>query len=251
MLPVETIVLLMTGAVLAGLVMGLVGFGTGIAALGFWLFVIDPLLAVPLIGICSLATTAFTLKDYRHAIRVRRLAPFFAGAVIGLPLGVILLTRLDPVLFKLLVGAFLIVYTAARLLLLPGLTLTHRHRAWDFMVGVGGGWMGGFAAIPGPLTTVWCGLRGWSKDEQRAVYQPFNQSILLIAMVGYGLGGLLTRELAILSLYCVPAALAGMMLGRLGYKRLDETQFQRAVLLLLMVSGLMLVSLNWVALAAV
>lgn len=70
MLPLETIAFLVTGAALAGLVMGLVGFGTGLAALGFWLFVIEPALAVPLVVVCSLATTVFTLKAYSHAISV-------------------------------------------------------------------------------------------------------------------------------------------------------------------------------------
>jgi uncharacterized membrane protein YfcA len=79
MLPIETIAFLVTGAALAGLVMGLVGFGTGLAALGFWLFVIDPALAVPLISICSLATTAFTFRVFSHAISWKRLAPFFIG----------------------------------------------------------------------------------------------------------------------------------------------------------------------------
>ncbi len=198
----------------------------------------------------SLVSTAFTLKDYGRAIRLDRLAPFLIGALIGLPLGIMLLTALDPALFKLFVGAFLIVYTAARLFLLPGLTLSGPSRARDALVGAAGGWMGGFAAIPGPLITVWCGLQGWGKDEQRAVYQPFNQAILLIALIGYGFGGLLTRELAVLCLYCVPAALAGMTLGRLGYRRLDDAQFQRVVLLLLMASGSMLVGLNALALAA-
>ena len=96
MLPAETIFFLMTGAALAGIVMGLVGFGTGLAALGFWLFVVEPTLAVPLVGVCSLTTTAFTLKAYKHAIRLDRLAPFFLGAVFGLPLGIMLLTRVDP-----------------------------------------------------------------------------------------------------------------------------------------------------------
>ena len=44
-LPLETVLFLVTGAALAGFVMGLVGFGTGLAALGFWLFVVDPVLA--------------------------------------------------------------------------------------------------------------------------------------------------------------------------------------------------------------
>ena len=104
--------------------------------------------------------------------------------------------------------------------------------------------LGGFAAIPGPLTTVWCGLRGWSKDEQRAVYQPYNQIIILLAFAGYATQGLVTAELGRLALYCVPAALIGMALGMAGYKRLDEAQFQRIVMLLLFVSGVMLVVLN-------
>ncbi|MDH3580150.1 MAG: sulfite exporter TauE/SafE family protein [Hyphomicrobiales bacterium] len=247
MFPAETIFFLMTGAALAGIVMGLVGFGTGLAALGFWLFVVEPTLAVPLVGVCSLTTTAFTLKAYKHAIRLDRLAPFFLGAVFGLPIGVILLTRMDPAIFKLAMGLFLIVYTLFRLFVMPGLTFRTGSRLADIGVGVGSGVLSGFAAIPGPLTTVWSGLRGWSKDEQRGVYQPFNQIMILVAMIGFGMEGLLTRDLGIASLYCVPAALVGMGLGMMGYKRMDEVQFARVVLLLLLVSGLMLVILNAIA----
>ncbi len=244
MLPIETIAFLVTGAALAGLVMGLAGFGTGLAALGFWLFVVEPKLAVPLVSICSLATTIFTLRAYAHAISWKRLAPFFAGAVAGLPLGVLLLARLDPAIFKIAMGLFLIGYTALRLLVLPQLTFHKAGRPGDALAGFGGGMLGGFAAIPGPLTTVWCGLRGWSKHQQRAVYQPFNQIIILLAFAGYATQGLVTAELGRLALYCVPAALIGMALGMAGYKRLDEAQFQRIVMLLLFVSGVMLVVLN-------
>ncbi len=244
MLPIETIAFLVTGAGLAGLVMGLVGFGTGLAALGFWLFVLEPALAVPLVGICSLATTLFTLRAYAHAISWRRLAPFFAGAVAGLPLGVLLLVRLDPAIFKIAMGLFLIGYTAFRLVVVPQLKLQKAGRMGDAMAGFGGGMLGGLAAIPGPLTTLRCGLRGWSKDEQRAVYQPFNQIIILLAFAGYATQGLVTAELGRAALYCVPACLAGMALGMAGYKRLDEAQFQRLVLWLLFASGFMLVALN-------
>ena len=244
MLPLESIALLVLGAGLAGLVMGLVGFGTGLAALGFWLHVVDPQLAVPLVTICSLATTAFTLRAYGHAISAKRLLPFFAGALFGLPLGVYLLTRLDPELFRLAMGGFLIVYTLFRLWLLPNLHLRWAGRLADLGIGAGGGVLGGLAGIPGPLTTVWCGLRGWNKDEQRAVYQPFNQSIILLAFCGYAYQGMVTAELGRLALYCVPASLAGMVIGMAGYKRLDEAQFRRVILVLLLISGAMLVLNN-------
>ena len=249
MLPLETVVFLVIGAVLGGFVMGLVGFGTGLVALGFWLFVTEPALAVPLVACCSLATTAFTLGAYRHAIVPSRLAPLFAGAIVGLPLGVILLTRLDAGIFKVAMGLFLVAYTLFRLLVLPGLTLRPRGRAADIGVGFASGILSGFASIPGPLTTVWAGLRGWSKDEQRAVYQPFNQLLLLLALGLFGWQGLLTWELAKAAAYCVPAALAAMAVGMMFYKRLDDAQFQRIVLLLLLASGIMLVVLNGLAAA--
>jgi uncharacterized membrane protein YfcA len=244
MLPIDTIAFLVAGAALAGLVMGLVGFGTGLAALGLWLFVVDPVLAVPLVSICSLATTAFTLRAYAHAVSWARLAPFFAGAAAGLPLGILILTQMEPAVFKTAMGLFLIAYTLFRLLFHPRLTLTRAGRAGDALVGIGGGLLGGFAAIPGPLTTVWCGLRGWTKDEQRAVYQPFNQVIILLAFAGYASQGLVTSELGLLAFYCVPASLTGMAFGMAGYKRISEAQFRLIVLWLLLASGVSLILLN-------
>jgi len=244
MLPLETIAFLVTGAALAGFVMGLVGFGTGLAALGFWLLVVDPLVAVPLVSICSIATTAFTLRSYAHAISWQRLAPFFAGAVLGLPMGVLLLGQLDAALFKVIMGVFLIGYTLFRLAILPNVTVRGKGQFMDAVVGLGGGVLGGFAAIPGPLTTVWCGLRGWSKDEQRAVYQPFNQTVILLALAGYVSQGMLTQEVGLLAFYCVPASLLGMAVGMAGYKHIGEAQFQKLILWLLLASGIMLIILN-------
>lgn len=244
MLPVEAVLFLVSGALAAGLVMGLVGFGTGLAALGLWLFVIEPTTAVPLVALCSLATTALTLKAYRHAIDWRRLAPLIAGALFGLPAGASLLTTLDPAAFKVAMGAFLVLYALFRLLVVPGLTVRPRGSGADLAVGFAGGILSGFAAIPGPLSTVWAGVRGWSKDEQRAVYQPFNQLLLLLAMLLFGWQGLITWDLLRVALYCVPAALLGAGVGMLFYRRLDERQFARLVLLLLLASGVMLVATN-------
>ena len=51
--------------------------------------------------------------------------------------------------------------------------------------GFGGGALGGVAGLSGPLPTIWCGLRGWSADTQRGVYQPFNLAILGLVLCAY------------------------------------------------------------------
>jgi len=48
------------------------------------------------------------------------------------------------------------------------------------------GILGGLTGLAGIVTTVWCGMRGWGKDEQRAVFQPVG--VAIIAMSGLWLG---------------------------------------------------------------
>ncbi|MCP5267155.1 MAG: sulfite exporter TauE/SafE family protein [Burkholderiaceae bacterium] len=101
---------------------------------------------------------------------------------------------------------------------------------------------GGLASLSGPLATLWCGLKPWTPDEQRAVYQPFNFAILSAALAGFGLAGLLTPEFVRLVALSLPATLAGVWIGRRCYGRVDASLFRRIVLGMLAVSGLTLVA---------
>ncbi len=49
----ELVLIIGAGALVAGFVSGLAGFGTGLVALGFWLHAVEPILAAPLVVICS------------------------------------------------------------------------------------------------------------------------------------------------------------------------------------------------------
>ncbi len=53
--------LLFLGAFAGGFVSGLAGFGTALMALGIWLYVLPPSLAVPLVLICSVVAQTSTL----------------------------------------------------------------------------------------------------------------------------------------------------------------------------------------------
>ena len=81
------------------------------------------------------------------------------------------------------------------------------------LIGFGGGILGGAAGLSGPLPTLWCGLKGWGKGEQRAVFQTFNLTILSGALVSYGVGGVLTAEVARLALIGLPGTLLGVWAG--------------------------------------
>ncbi len=53
------------------------------------------------------------------------------------------------------------------------------------MVGFCGGILSGFGGFTGTLPTLWCTLRGYERDTQRAVIQNFNLSMLAVTLAIY------------------------------------------------------------------
>jgi uncharacterized membrane protein YfcA len=225
------------GALAAGYVTGLTGFGTGLIALGFWLHVIDPLLAAPLVVICSVVAQTQTFFTIRHAVKIRRLWPFILGGLAGVPFGAFVLDSIEADVFRAALGVFLVLYTSVMLWNRSFPVIAWGGRPADAVVGFGGGVLGGTAGLSGPLPTLWCGLRGWTKDEQRAVFQPFNLTILLCALAAYGALGVLNADVGLLTLICLPGTLLGARLGALSYGRVNDRQFRIIVLWLLFASG--------------
>jgi uncharacterized protein len=88
---------------------------------------------------------------------------------------------------------------------------------------------------------VWCGVRGWPKDEQRAVFQPIGVAIFAMSALWLGVSGAISTDTAWFFVFGLPALLAGTWAGLKLYGHLDEASFRQVVLLLLLVSGIALV----------
>ena len=100
--------MLLLGALAGGFVSGLAGFGTGLMALGIWLYVVPPAIAVPLVLICSIIGQTSTLLAFWRFIDIRLVWPFIVGGLAGVPLGTLLIAHADPAHFKLGVGLLLL-----------------------------------------------------------------------------------------------------------------------------------------------
>ncbi len=118
-------------------------------------------------------------------------------------------------------------------------------RAADGVVGFGGGILGGLTGLSGVLPVVWTDIRGWTKAQRRGVLQTFNMAILSLALVSHAASGLLTRQVALDAAVALPATIAGAWTGAFIYRRLADRGYQRAVMLLLLVSGLALIWTSW------
>jgi len=239
--PVETWLLLAGGAFVAGFVQGLAGFGFGLVAMAFWSWTLPPSMAAPAVVFGSLIGQLLAVRSLRHGFSWRRLLPFLLGGLAGIPLGVALLRYVDPAAFRLGVGLVLLAYCPAMLLAAELPRISHGGRAADAAVGWLGGAMSGFGGLPGPAPTLWCVLRGWPRDEQRAVFQSFNLAMHAVTLASYGVAGLLIPQtlpvFSVVGAAVLIPALAGVHL----YRRFSDLVFRRLVLALLTLSGVALV----------
>jgi uncharacterized protein len=221
----------------ASLTAGLVGFAFGIIAAGPWLHVLTPAQTTTLIVAFGLVVQGWSVWKVRAAIRLRRLLPFLLGSAIGVPLGVELLSWLSPGQLRAGVGIFLILYSVYGLLRPKLPQFEQSGAAADATVGVVGGIVGGATGLAGIAVTIWSGLRGWPKDEQRAVFQPTGVATFAMIALWLGGAGMIAGDTLLLFVIGLPAVLAGAWAGLKLYGKLDENGFRKVVLALLLVSG--------------
>jgi len=216
---------------------GATGFAFGLVAAALWLHVLTPVQTATLIIAFGLIVQGYAVLRLRHALNWRRLWPFILGAAFGVPAGVAVLGWAEPAHVRAATGAFLIVYSGYALLRPPLAPIAHGGAAADALVGFLNGVLGGMTGLAGILVTIWCGLRGWSKDEQRAVFQPAALAIFVMSAAWLGAKGALSADTVQLFLIGLPALAAGTWAGFKLYGRLDESTFRKAVLVLLLISG--------------
>ncbi len=240
-LPFDQIGLVVAGAALLGaFASGLAGFAFGLVAYGLWLHVLSPQVAGPLVIVASFFAQCLSLVHVRHRFRFDLLWPFLVGGVIGTPIGVWLLAYIDPLILRRATGVFLVAYSSFFLLRPPLKPFHAGGRVADGGIGFVSGVMNGLAGLSGPLSTAWCGLRGWDREVSRAVYQPFIIALQIVALPPLLSAGLLNRELGYYTLICLPTMLLGVWLGVRLYVRINEAQFRKLILWLLLASGVSL-----------
>jgi uncharacterized membrane protein YfcA len=238
-LPLELPIFLLAtfaGAVVAGLS----GFAFGLVAASIWLYVLSPLQSATLIIAFGLIVQGYLVWKLRHALDWKKLWPFIAGAAIGVPVGVTVLTWANPPYVRAGVGVLLVLYSLYAFFRPALKPVTGGGVAADMGIGFLNGVLGGMTGLAGILVMIWSGLRGWPKDQQRAVFQPVAVAIFLMSALWLGAKGAIAPDTIKLFAIGLPVLIAGTWLGLKLYGRLDEASFRKVVLVLLFISGVVL-----------
>ena len=233
----DHLMLLVAGAAVAGFVQGVSGFAFGMVSLSIWAWGIEPRLAVVLSvagGLSGQVLSAFTV---RRGLQLATLWPYLAGALAGIPLGVLVIPWLDAGSFRLGLGAILLVFCPLMLLADRLPAITAGGRLADGLAGLAGGVMGGLGGFTGVVPSLWATLRRYDKDLQRAVLQNFNLAALAVTLASYVATGIATAAVLPALAVVLPALIIPSLLGARVYRGLSPLAFRRVVLLLLSAAG--------------
>src|SRR5262249_39609433 len=155
--------LFLFAAFLGGFASGLAGFAMGFIVSGIWLHLITPLQTTALVIGYGLCTQGYGVWKLRRSLDWGNVAPFIVGGSLGVPIGTILLAYFDASVMRTAVGALLIVYSIYGLMR-PSLRQLQVGIKTDGSVGFLNGVLCGLTGLPGFIITIWCQMRGWSKD---------------------------------------------------------------------------------------
>ncbi len=228
---------LAVGAAVAGLVQGISGFAFAMAAMAIWVWGVDPQVAAVMAVFGGLTGQIISVLRVRRGWYLSLLWPFVLGSAVGIPLGTRLLPLLDPNRFKLVLGGMLVVCCSAMLATsrLPSVKTGGR---WaDAVVGLLGGVMAPLSGFSGLAPALWATLRGYSKDEHRAVLQNFNLVVLAATMASLVWSGRARAEhlpqMGVVAASLVVPSLYGSKI----YTGLSPAAFRNGVLWLLVFAG--------------
>lgn len=238
----ETLVLTI-GSLAAAVISGATGFGFALVATALWSLALEPRLVTVLALVFTTALNLAYLPLFWRDIDLRRLAPFALGAAAGVPLGALVLSLAPSGLLRLWVGGLLLAYGSFMLLRRQPQALPMRPRVArlaDTVVGFAGGFFGGLGGLSGFLPALWCGLRGWDKNTNRALVQAYILVANAFSLLWVNqLVGIDERAQGLL-LLGLPFVAVGGWLGLRVFARLNTAAFNRAVLWVIAGSGAVL-----------
>ena len=220
---------------LAYVVRGVAGFGSGLIAIPLLALILPLTIAVPLVVFLDyVASATHGLKD-RPLIQWREILPLLPFTAVGVLLGLHLFKTVDAVMLAQALGVFVLLFALYTLFIKDAINTLSRK--WAAPAGLLGGLVGTLFGTGGPFYVIYLKHRGLHKSEFRVTFA----TIFLIdgagRLTGYLGGGFFDRDWLVLAAGALPIMAAGLYLGGHIHTNISQRSFQVAVSSLLVISG--------------
>jgi uncharacterized protein len=224
----------------ATLIRSTLGFGEALVAVPLLALRTPVEVAAPLAVLVSIVVAGVVVVQDRRGIEVRAATGLIVASLFGIPLGLLLLTRADDQVVKLLLGSVIIGFSLYSLVMGRGRTLSRDHVGWLMVCGFVAGVLGGAYGMNGPPLAIYGSLRKWSPQHFRATLQAYFLPVSVVGLAGYALIGLWTAAVTWFFLWSLPGVAVATFAGRAINQRMKGERFVQLVYGGLLLTGAVL-----------
>jgi uncharacterized membrane protein YfcA len=236
-LPDPTTIHVIAVIFIATLIRSTFGFGEALVAVPLLVLRIPVVVAAPLAVLISvLVATVIVAQDWR-SIQMRSAIGLIVSALFGIPLGLLLLARVNDHVVKIILGCIIAGFSLYSLTAKSKLHLRKDHTLWLLGSGFISGILGGAYGMNGPPLAIYGSLRRWSPQHFRATLQGYFLPASLAGLIGYVAMGLWVPQVTRYFLLSLPGALIAIVMGRFLNNRLRGDGFFRFVYAGLIIIG--------------
>jgi uncharacterized protein len=208
---ISSLILAMAGVFAASVLRGFTGFGFGLAAVPLLSLALPPAQVVPLVVTLQAVIGVAGLRAASAECDWRSVGVLLPGLVLGVPIGLLILTELPPNPVRLVIGAVIAfsVWLIHRGVRLP----PNPSRGVSFGVGLASGVISGLASMGGPPVVVYLLALGHTAARMRATAIVYFMLSACISLIPMSVRGLITRDILIWSVASLPVLFAGSWVG--------------------------------------
>lgn len=236
-----TILFILIISFIAALVRSTLGFGESLIAVPLFLLFLPANIAVPLSVMLSVVIAFVIVIQDHKKIHFNSAKWLIFFAILGVPLGIIVLLYGNEMVIKIGLGILIILYSLYSLYFKNNKTLKEDSKYWLFICGFLSGIFGGAYGLNGPPLVVYGNLRQWSAKHFRATLQAYFLPVSLASVTGYYAKGLITAEVNYYFLIALITTVPAIFLGRYLNHQLKDGTFFRYVYWGLMIISIILI----------
>ena len=225
---------------IATLIRSTFGFGESLVAVPLLILFIPVEIAVPLSVLISITIAVVVVIQDHQQIHFDSAKWLIIFAIMGIPLGLLILIYGNEQLVKLGLGLLIIVYALYSLFWKRTIQLESDNKGWLFICGFLSGIFGGAYGINGPPLVLYGNMRSWSAKHFRATLQAYFLVASIIGMFGYWYKGLWTSVVTYNFLITLPVVIPTIFLGRYLNNKLKDDSFFKYIYYGLIGVGLIL-----------
>ncbi|MCS7071537.1 MAG: sulfite exporter TauE/SafE family protein [Anaerolinea sp.] len=220
----------------AALVQAISGSGIALVAMPLLIGMMPPVEAGTLVSLMAITVQVIMLTRYFRALTLRGLWRLIVGALIGIPIGIYALSRLDEQIILTALGILLVVYSLYSLVApqIPAI----RGQGWGFIFGLISGLLHGAYNTGGPPYVIYGVGQRWPLAQFKSNLQALlmvNSSSVVIAHL---LAGHITASVLNNYAIAVPVIIMGALTGFFLDRYINEELFRRIVLIVLLLIGI-------------